>query len=63
MFATFFIRYLEEGASVLYFNDNSVPSEIIAIVEGIVVLLVSSQYFLRRYREKKLLKEGLEKND
>ncbi len=63
MVATFFIRYLEEGASVLYFNDNSVPSEIIAIVEGIVVLLVSSQYFLRRYREKKLLKEGLEKND
>ena len=63
MVATFFIRYLEEGASVLYFNDNSVPSEIIAIVEGIVVLLVSSQYFLRRYREKKLLKEGLEKHD
>ena len=63
MIATFFIKYLEEGANILYFNNNSVPSEIIAIVEGVVVLLVSSQYFLRRYREKKLLKEGLEKND
>lgn len=57
--ATFFIQYLEEGTRVLYLKDNSVPAEIVAIVEGIMVLLISSQYFLRRFRERQLLKEGL----
>lgn len=61
--ASFFIQYLQEGTSVLYYTDTSVPPEIIAVVEGVVVLLISSQYFLRKYREKKLLKEGLTEND
>ena len=61
--ATFFYQYLQEGASVLYYTDKSVPSEIIAVVVGIVVLLISSQHFLRKYREKKLLKEGLAEHD
>ncbi len=63
MIAAFFIQYLQEGTSVLYYTDTSVPSEIIAVVEGVVVLLISSQYFLRGYREKKLLKEGLENHE
>lgn len=58
--AAFFIQYLQEGTSVLYYTDSSVPPEIIAVVEGVMVLLISSQYFLRSYREKKLLQEGLE---
>lgn len=58
--ATFFIKYLEQGAIVLYYNDTSVPSEIIVIIEGAIVLLVSSTYFLRGLRERKLLKEGLQ---
>ena len=60
--SSFLIKYLEQGTSVLYFVDRSVPSEIVAIVEGIVILLISSQYFLRGFRERKLLKEGLEKD-
>ncbi|MCR5230301.1 MAG: ABC transporter permease [Solobacterium sp.] len=60
--AAFLIKYLEQGTSILYFVDRAVPSEIVAIVEGIVILLISSQYFLRGFREKKLLKEGLEKD-
>ncbi len=59
LIASFFIQYLEEGTSVLYYTDSSVPSEIVAIVEGVMVLLISSQYFLRKTREKRLLKEGL----
>ncbi|MDO4940950.1 MAG: ABC transporter permease [Erysipelotrichaceae bacterium] len=59
--SSFFIQYLEKGTNVLYFKDQSVPSEIVAIVEGVVILLISSQYFLRSFREKKLLKDGLEK--
>ncbi|MBE6116940.1 MAG: ABC transporter permease [Erysipelotrichaceae bacterium] len=60
--AAFLIKYLEQGTSVLYFVDRAIPSEIVAIVEGIVILLISSQYFLRGFREKRLLKEGLEKD-
>ncbi len=60
--ASFLIKYLEQGANVLYFSDTSVPSEIVAIVEGIIILLISSQYFLRGFREKMLLKEGLKKD-
>lgn len=60
--ATFLIQYLENGTNVLYFIDQSIPAEIVAIVEGIVILLISSQYFLMSFREKKLLKEGLNQN-
>lgn len=60
--ASFLIKYLEQGTAILYFVDRSVPSEIVAIVEGIIIMLISSQYFLRSFREKRLLKEGLEEN-
>ena len=60
--ASFFIKYLEQGAAILYFTDRSVPSEIIAIVEGIIIMFISSQHFLRKYREQQLLKEGLEEH-
>ncbi len=60
--AAFFIKYLEQGAAILYFVDNAVPSEIVSIVEGIIIMLISSQYFLRRLRERQLLKEGLEEH-
>ena len=57
--SSFLIKYLEQGTTVLYFSDASIPSEIVAIVEGIVVLFVSSKHFLKSFREKKLLEEGL----
>ena len=60
--AAFMIKYLEQGTAVLYFVDTSVPSEIVAIVEGIIIMLISSQHFLRKFRERRLLKEGLEEH-
>ena len=60
--ASFLIKYLEQGTAILYFVDNSVPSEIVAIVEGIIIMLISSQHFLRKFRERQLLKEGLEEH-
>ncbi|MBO7676803.1 MAG: hypothetical protein J6S49_04760 [Erysipelotrichaceae bacterium] len=56
------IKYLEEGTKVLYVLDTSLPKEIVSIVEGVLILLISSQYFLRGFRERKLLKEGLAKD-
>lgn len=60
--AAFFIQYLEQGTRVLYFSDSTIPSEIVGIVEAVVILLISSQYFLKGLREKQLLKEGIEEN-
>ncbi len=59
MVSTFLIKYLEQGTTVLQYTDATVPAEIVSIVQAIMVLLISSQNFLRRFREKRLLKEGL----
>lgn len=56
--ASFGIAYLKKGAEVVALTTN-VPVEIISIVQAVLVLLVSSQRFLVRFRERKLLKEGM----
>ena len=58
MIAAFGISYLKIGAEIMS-RSTVVPVEIISIVEATLVLLISSQYFLRGLREKKLLKEGM----
>lgn len=52
------ISYLKTGAEIMSRNTN-VPVEIISIVEATLVLLISSQYFLRKLRERQLLKDRL----
>ncbi len=59
MAASFLIKYLEQGTTVLQYTDASVPAEIVSIVQAIMVLLISSQNFLKGFRERRLLKEGL----
>lgn len=56
--ASFGISYLKKGAEFVALTTN-VPVEIISIVQAVLVLLVSSQRFLVRFRERRLLKEGL----
>lgn len=51
------ISYLKIGAEIMS-RSTVVPVEIISIVEATLVLLISSQYFLRGLREKRILKEG-----
>lgn len=58
-FSAFGISYLKTGAEIMSRNTN-VPVEIISIVEAVLVLLISSQYFLRKMREKRLLKERVQ---
>lgn len=58
LIASFGISYLKKGAEVMALGSK-VPVEIISIVEAVLVLLISSQYFLRKWREKQLLKEGI----
>ncbi len=58
MIAAFGISYLKIGAEIMS-RSTVVPVEITSIVEATLVLLISSQYFLRHIREKRLLKEGI----
>lgn len=58
LFVAFGISYLQTGAEIMS-RSTTVPVEVISIVVATLVLLISAQYFLRGWREKKLLKEGL----
>ncbi len=55
--AAFAISYLRTGADIMA-RTTDVPVEIVAVVEAVVVLFVSSQYFLRKYHERALIKRG-----
>lgn len=58
LIASFGMSWLTIGASQLQYMG--VDKEIISIVKAVLVLLISSQYFLRKWKEKALLKEGTE---
>lgn len=59
LIAAFGMSWLTIGASQLQYMG--IDKEIISIVKAVLVLLISSQYFLRKWKEKALLKEGTEK--
>ena len=56
--ACFGMSWLTVGATQLQYMG--VDTEIISIVRAVLVLLISSQYFLRKWKERALLKEGTE---
>lgn len=58
LIASFGMSWLTIGATQLQYMG--VDKEIISIVKAVLVLLISSQYFLRKWKEKALLKEGTE---
>ena len=55
--AAFGISYLRASAQLLANSSPVIDVKLISIVEVILTLLISSQYFLHRWREKQLLKE------
>ena len=55
--AAFGISYLRAGAQLLANTNPAIDINMIAIVEVILTLLISSQYFLKSWREKQMLKE------
>ncbi len=55
--AAFGISYLRAGAQLLANTNPAIDINMIAIVEVILTLLISSQYFLKKWREKQMLKE------
>ncbi|MCF0109528.1 MAG: ABC transporter permease [Erysipelotrichaceae bacterium] len=57
MVTAFGISYLRAAAQLLSNSNPAIDVTMISFVEVILTLLISSQYFLRKWREKQLLKE------
>jgi simple sugar transport system permease protein len=55
--AAVFIACIRTGADMMA-RMSDVPAEIVSIVQALIILLVSSQYFLRYIKERILLKEA-----
>jgi len=58
--AAFGISYLRAGAQLLANSSHVIDIKLVSIVEVILTLLISSQYFLKKWRDRKLLKEESE---
>jgi simple sugar transport system permease protein len=55
--AAFFLAYLRTGAAVMSRTTN-VPTEIVTITQGIIILLVVAEQFLSKYKHKMIAKEA-----
>lgn len=55
--AAFGISYLRASAQLLSNTSAAIDVKLISVVEVILTLLISSQYFLKKWRANKLLKE------
>lgn len=56
-FAAFFLAYLRTGASIMA-RSTDVTLEIIQITQGIIILLVVAEQFLKGYRQKVIAREA-----
>lgn len=54
--AAFFISYIRVGADILN-RSASLPSEIVAIIQAMIILLVGAQSFLAKSRHRALVKQ------
>lgn len=57
--AAFFLSYLRIGTDVMS-SSSDVTNEIMAILQGIIILFVSAKVFLEHYRQKLVVKEATE---
>ena len=60
LMAAFGISYLRASAQLLANSSPVIDVKLVSIVEVILCLLISSQYFLKKWREKQLLKNEKE---
>lgn len=59
LIASFVMAYIKTGAEIMS-RTSDVPVEMVAFVEAILVFLITSEYFLKKYKDKMLLKKGIE---
>lgn len=57
--AALFLAYLRTGADVMSINSD-IPSEMIKIIQAIVIVLISAQAILSKYKRKLIIQEANE---
>jgi len=57
-FAAFFIAYIRTGAAIMSRGESGVPTELIAITQGVIIILIVAQQFLAKYKNKMIYKES-----
>ena len=49
--AAFFVSYLRVGADLVN-RSSDIPTEMIAILQSIIILLISAERFLHKYKQR-----------
>lgn len=57
--AALFLAYIRSGADIMA-RMSDVPAEIVAIIQGVIILLVTAQAFLSKYHHRLVVKEAKE---
>jgi general nucleoside transport system permease protein len=57
--AALFLGYMRVGANVMSMQSD-IPSEMISIIQAVIIILVSAQALLKNYRKKLIIKETQE---
>jgi simple sugar transport system permease protein len=58
-FAALFLAYMRVGADVMAMKSD-IPSEMISIITSVIIILVSAQSLLKRYKKKLIIRETKE---
>ena len=58
-FAALFLAYMRTGADIMSRN-NDIPSEMIMVIQAIVIVLISAQAILSKYRSRIIVQEARE---
>jgi len=56
-FAAFFLAYIRIGADIMS-RSTDVPPEIVAITQGIIIILIVAEHFLSKYKHKIVAREA-----
>ncbi len=56
--SAFFLAYLRIGADIMS-RETDVPSEIIAIIQAVVIVLISAQAILKHYQHRQVVKQAM----
>lgn len=57
--SAFFLAYIRIGADIMA-RETTVPSEIITIIQAVVIVLISAEALLKRYRHRLVVKQAMQ---
>ena len=57
--AAFFLAYIRAGADIMN-RSTDVPAEIVSVIQAIIIVLIASQAFLSKWKQKQIIKVSQE---